>query len=290
MFGLFGKKAKINKSNKNKYLYIWEDFCDVSSERYAISDVKEGFLNIIGKVPEFVLNDFISKGYRIKIVDSLDFVNGDMISTKVENQILYVLDSDIVDETYALYSGFGHYLYQGFKDTREINHLFSIIGSGYFSDASNYFADMFGKYISGYYDEYPEKKDRRESTYMMPIIEELNRKKVVNDLRTALKYVVNKREKYDPVKDRMVSVIKGRGFEFSVSGAKNREEHLEVINDFHGYLTQCGYSADSFGSGTWEENVRMKSTKEFEFLYIPIDDVEEKEQIESIYKEWKAKR
>ena len=177
LFGFFKKKNVQKVEPKNDRLYVWEEFCDVSSERYAISDVKEGFLNIIGKVPEFVLNEFISKGYRIRIVDSLDFVNGDMISTKVENQILYVLDTDIVDETYALYSGFGHYLYQGFKDTREINHLFSIIGSDYFSDASNYFADMFGKYISGYYDEYPEKKDRRETTYMMPIIEELNREK-----------------------------------------------------------------------------------------------------------------
>ena len=109
-------------------------------------------------------------------------------------------------------------------------------------------------------------------------------------MRTSLKYGVNKKERYDPVKDRMVSVIKGRGFEFSVSGAKTEEEHIKIIDDFYGYLTQCGYSADSFGSGTWEENVRMKSTKEFEFLYIPIDDVEEKEQIESIYKEWKRKR
>ena len=175
LFGFFKKKKKIEIKVESNRLYVWEDYCDIVSERYNIKDVKEGFLNIIGKVPEFVLSEFISKGYRIKIVDCLDFVNGDMISTKVENQILYVLDSDIVDETYALYSGFGHYLYQNFKDTREINHLISIIGNDNFSDAANYFADLFGKYISGYYEENPDKVDRREMAYMSPIIEELNR-------------------------------------------------------------------------------------------------------------------
>ena len=109
-------------------------------------------------------------------------------------------------------------------------------------------------------------------------------------MRTSLKYVVNKRERYDPTKDKMVSVIKGRGFEFLISGAKSEEEHLNVLEDFYGFLTQYGCSADSFGTGTWEDNLRLKSTKEFAFLYIPIDSVDEKEQIESIYKEWKAKR
>lgn len=109
-------------------------------------------------------------------------------------------------------------------------------------------------------------------------------------MRTSLKYSVERRDRYDPIKDKKVTIIKSRGFEFSVSGAKSKEEHLEVVEDFYGYLTQYGYSADSFGSGTWEENVRMKSTKEFEFLCIPIDSIEDKEQIENIYKDWKAKR
>ena len=108
-------------------------------------------------------------------------------------------------------------------------------------------------------------------------------------MRTSLKYVVEKRERYDAVKDKMVSVIKGRGFEFSVSGAKTPEEHCGVVSDFYTYLAENNYSADFFGSGTWEENVRLKSTKEYEFLYIPVDSLEDKEQIENIYKEWKAK-
>lgn len=111
-----------------------------------------------------------------------------------------------------------------------------------------------------------------------------------DSMRTSLKYVVNKKERYDSTKDKMVSVVSGRGFEFSVSGAKSAEEHSGIIRDFYNFLTEYWYSADIFGSGTWEENVRLKNTKEFLFLYIPVDSLEDKEQIENIYKEWKAKR
>ena len=109
-------------------------------------------------------------------------------------------------------------------------------------------------------------------------------------MRTSLKYVVEKREKYDPIKNKLVKVIKGRGFEFSVSGAKNSDEHTQTIENFYNLLTQYGYSADFFGSGNWEDNVRVKATKEYEFLYIPVDTLEDKEQIENIYKEWKVKK
>lgn len=109
-------------------------------------------------------------------------------------------------------------------------------------------------------------------------------------MRTSLKYSVEKRERYDAVKDKMVSFIKSRGFEFSVSGAKTEEEHIDIVDNFKSYIEQFGYSSDGFGTGTWEENVRLKNTKEFLFLYIPVDSLEDKEQIENIYKEWKVKR
>ncbi len=109
-------------------------------------------------------------------------------------------------------------------------------------------------------------------------------------MRTSLKYVVNKKEKFDIRTEKMVSVINGRGFEFSVSGAKTQEEHLRVLNDFYNFLMENNYSSDFFGSGTWEENVKMRTTKEFEFLYIPIENIEEKEQVELLYKEWKVRR
>ena len=174
MFGLFCKKSKINKSNKNKYLYIWEGYCDVISERYEVEDLKEGFLNLMEKVPESLLSDFIQEGYRIKIIDSLDFVTGDIVSTKLDGQILYVLDSDIVNETNGLYNGFGLYLFETFRDTREINHLYNTIGVYKFGSPLYYFADLFGKYISGYYKEHPEKKDR-DYNYIDGIVTEIRR-------------------------------------------------------------------------------------------------------------------
>lgn len=109
-------------------------------------------------------------------------------------------------------------------------------------------------------------------------------------MRTSLKYSVDKRERYDPIKDKLVHIIKSRGFEFLVSGAKTAEEHSQVVESFYNFLTQYGYNADFFGSGSWEDNVRVNSTKEYQFLYIPVDTVEDKEQIENIYKDWKVRK
>lgn len=109
-------------------------------------------------------------------------------------------------------------------------------------------------------------------------------------MRTSLKYGVDKRQRYDSQKDKMVNVIKSRGFEFFVTGAKNEIEHHEVILNFSRYLKENGYSSDAFGSGTWEENVSRKTTYYFEYLYIYVDTMEDKEEIETLYKEWKCNK
>lgn len=109
-------------------------------------------------------------------------------------------------------------------------------------------------------------------------------------MRTSLKYGVEKRQRYDSVHDKMVNIIKSRGFEFFVTGAKSETEHHNVITSFSDYLRNNGYSSDSFGTGSWEENVRDKTTYYFEYLYISVNFIEDKEEIENLYREWKVTR
>ena len=113
---------------------------------------------------------------------------------------------------------------------------------------------------------------------------------MVNDLRTSLKYVVTRENIYDYVKNKEVSVIKGRGFEFYVSGAKSEKEHLEITSDFSQFMQKYGYHCDFFGNGTWEENLRLKNTKDYEFIYIAIKDTEEIEEVKELYTKWKNKK
>ena len=109
-------------------------------------------------------------------------------------------------------------------------------------------------------------------------------------MRTSLKYGVDKRQRYDAIHNKMVNVIKSRGFEFFVRDAKTEEEHHNIILSFSDFLRQNGFSSEAFGSGAWEENVKDKTTYYFEYLYIPVDFIDDKEEIENIYREWKSKR
>ena len=106
-------------------------------------------------------------------------------------------------------------------------------------------------------------------------------------MRTSLVYSVLKDDVWDSKKGCYVKKITSRGFDFYVSGAKSESEHVKVVENFYDYLTSCGFSADFFGNGTWEENLRYNDTKSFEFLSIPVDDTWSKEEIESLYKTWK---
>ena len=81
-----------------------------------------------------------------------------------------------------------------------------------------------------------------------------------------------------------------RGFTFTVSGAASEEEHISIIEGFQKVLQENGYQCDGFGSGTWEENVKYNSTKEYLFLSIPVKTTEEKEYILRLYNDWKAAR
>ena len=51
-------------------------------------------------------------------------------------------------------------------------------------------------------------------------------------MRTSLKYSVLKEERYDYQKDKMVSFVKSRGYEFMVSGAKSEQEHNAIMDTF----------------------------------------------------------
>ena len=104
-------------------------------------------------------------------------------------------------------------------------------------------------------------------------------------MRTSLTYSVIKEDKWRDGKE--VSVVKFRGFDFSVSSAKSEEEHICVLRSFQEYLERYGFVSDVFGNGSWDEYVRMNDTKSYAFLNIPVVEVEEKEEIKELYKEWK---
>lgn len=108
-------------------------------------------------------------------------------------------------------------------------------------------------------------------------------------MRTSLVYTVSKEEEYNYDTGKYERHIKSRGFEFYVSGAKTEQEHTKIINSFQNCLQKNGIQADAFGSGTWAEALSYgtEGQKDFTFIYIAIDEVEEKEDIKDLYKEWK---
>lgn len=99
-------------------------------------------------------------------------------------------------------------------------------------------------------------------------------------MRTSLKYSVLKEERYDYQKDKMVSFVKSRGYEFMVSGAKSEQEHNAILDDFESYLRKHGYESYGFGTDNFHEA----------YLDIPVSDMDAKEEIKELYAEWKAQR
>lgn len=109
-------------------------------------------------------------------------------------------------------------------------------------------------------------------------------------MRTSLEYSVLREEKYDYKTDKLINRVKGRSFEFYVNGCKTKEEHEKVINSFMSFLEENNVESYGFGSGTWEEAMRLGDEKSFSYLDIPVHDTEEKEYIKDLYKEWKKKK
>ena len=106
-------------------------------------------------------------------------------------------------------------------------------------------------------------------------------------MRTKLQYTVLKEEKYNYKKDRMENHIISKGFEFSVSGAKSEEEHERIIDNFGKFLEENNVQYSAWGDGTLESCKKYNDTTSFYYLYIHVEDTEEKKYIEELYKEWK---
>lgn len=107
------------------------------------------------------------------------------------------------------------------------------------------------------------------------------------NMRTSLKYDVMRQSKYDYKSGREIEQIKSRSFLFNASGADNPSAQKTVIDSFAKFLADNNIRCDIFGDGTWEENVKFGDTRPFLFIYIPINDASEKDEITKLYKEWK---
>lgn len=106
-------------------------------------------------------------------------------------------------------------------------------------------------------------------------------------MRTSLKYSVFRQNVWDDKKGKEVSIIVGRDYIFTVSGADSEASHSKVIDSFEEYLKDNGYSSDRFANGSWEDNVAFGDTKDYLYLIIPVADMDAKDEISAIYKEWK---
>ena len=108
-------------------------------------------------------------------------------------------------------------------------------------------------------------------------------------MRTRLDYIVDKDREYNFCTGKYENRIKSRGFNFHVSGAKTEQEHTKAIWAFQEHLQENGIHSDSWGGCGWEEAIKYGTDGQREFLYltIHIDHVEEKENIKDLYKEWK---
>ena len=70
---------------------------------------------------------------------------------------------------------------------------------------------------------------------------------------------------------------------------KHEKEHLEITSSFAQFMTINGFHCDFFGDGTWEDNLRLKNTKDYEYVYIAIKGTEEIEEVKELYIKWKNK-
>lgn len=107
-------------------------------------------------------------------------------------------------------------------------------------------------------------------------------------MKTSLKYSVVREEAWDDKKDKMISRVVSKGYNFCVSDTLSEEEHKRVINAFADFLEENGYRSDGFGDGSWDDAINSHDTKSFLFLSIPVKDAEDKEAIKTLYTEWKA--
>lgn len=105
-------------------------------------------------------------------------------------------------------------------------------------------------------------------------------------MRTSLEYSVSKRKDYDYDTDKMVTRIKSRQYAFFVTGCKSKEEHDEITGSFYEFLKENKVESNGFGHGSWEET-ELYGQKDFSYLDIPVKDMEDKEYIKYLYKEWK---
>lgn len=109
-------------------------------------------------------------------------------------------------------------------------------------------------------------------------------------MRTSFVYTVSKEEYFDYKTESCKERIFARTFEFFVSGAKSKEEHMALISDFQNFLEENGYRPDGFGHGSWEDCKRLNDTKNYDYLMIAVNDMDEKEELRELYKEWKKRR
>lgn len=109
-------------------------------------------------------------------------------------------------------------------------------------------------------------------------------------MRTSLIYCVTRKPGINIKTGEEIERIDTRGFQFFVSKAKTEKEHEDLISDFENFLFENGFNSYGFGSGSWEDCIRRNDTINFSFLDIPIKDMEEKEEVRELYREWKKKR
>lgn len=109
-------------------------------------------------------------------------------------------------------------------------------------------------------------------------------------MRTCLDYIVDKEEEYNFDTGKCENHIKSRGFNFHVTGSKTEQEHNRVVLDFQNFLHENKIHSDGFMNGTWEEALKYgtEGQKDFYYLSININHVEEKGIIKELYKKWKA--
>lgn len=106
-------------------------------------------------------------------------------------------------------------------------------------------------------------------------------------MKTKLEYTVQKEERYNYKTGEMENHIVSRSYEFSVSGAKTEKEHNSMVESFSDYLAENNIECNGFGDGTFEECKKYNDTQSYYYLDIPVYDMEDKEYIKEIYKEWK---
>ena len=109
--------------------------------------------------------------------------------------------------------------------------------------------------------------------------------------RTLLTYSVLTEDVWDDRKNAIVRKVKCRGFDFSVSGVKSEKEETAYLDSFVKYLmTETGIDArgNYFGGGGREYIDQITGKKvEDSFVYVPVRDMEQKDEVMECYRCWK---